>query len=546
MPQPATAVQPRTRLEGSAVRIVLFGRTDAGKSSLLGALLQAAQTQAQALSGHLLDLTHGLAELQRRLYDEEPHSTPQEIVAYPITFEPLEATGTARRRNAFQAVVIDCDGQVANRILERRRALQGSAEEGKLAQAILDADALVLVVDASADAAQVDADFAQFERFLRLLELSRGHLAEVSGQPVFLVLTKCDLLVRPGEALTFAGWVDRMEEQKHKVAARLREFLARYHGKEPAAFGRLDLRHIWATAVRRPALADTPARPRDPYGVAELFRQCLDDARAFRQRRQRSNWWLFGLIVSSLAAAAGLCGLVILFLIFNLSDHAPNPLQTQISRWQARQDELTPLARHRKLAEQIDQLEEWVNDPRFGGLPGDLQTQVRRRLDELRAYREYAARLDGITDPRQARSMSQLQEITASLARVQVPPDYAEEWKQTDACRRQADELADAAAILAEVPKVLAWYQKLIQDGTQVLEHAREANLPSRAKKVVDEARNSPFPADPERLLPAAKRATYATVFEFTSVAEARRKWDQILEKLRTAAELGSGKDGRP
>ena len=31
--------------------------------------------------------------------------------------------------------------------------------------------------------------------------------------------------------------------------------------------------HLWATAVKRPALAESPAKPREPYGVAELFRQ---------------------------------------------------------------------------------------------------------------------------------------------------------------------------------------------------------------------------------------------------------------------------------
>jgi hypothetical protein len=541
MPQPSTTSRPpRTRVDRSAVRVVLFGRTDAGKSSLLGALLQAAQTQPQALHGHLLDLTHGLAELQRRLYDEEPHSTPQEIVPHAIAFEPFDGQGNPRRRDTFRAVLIDCDGQVANRLLERRRALEGAGEEGALAQAILDADALLLVVDASADAAQVEADFAQFERFLRLLERSRGQLAEVSGQPVYLILTKCDLLVQAGEALPFAGWVERTEEQKRKTAARLQEFLARYHGKEPVAFGRLDLRHIWATAVRRPALADVAARPREPYGVAELFRQCLEDARVFRQRRQHSNWWLFGLIVSSLAAAAGLCALVIFFLIFNTSSRPPSPLQTEVGHWQARQQELTPLGRHRNVTAQIGQLEDWTNDPQFATLPEESRREVLRRLDELRAYQEYEARLDAITDPRQAKSIDQLEEIKASLSRVQAPAEYQEEWEHTDAGRRQADGLQDAAAIRKAVPKVLAWYQKLVGDGRRVLDSAAEANLPARAREVLDAAKKPPFPAaEPDKLLPGAKRATYATVFGFSSVAKVRHEWEQIQERLRPAARLG-------
>src|SRR5579864_9200793 len=65
----AQATPAATAQDAGAVRIVLFGMPDAGKSSLLGALAQAAQTQEHLLNGHLTDLSQGLAELQRRLYD---------------------------------------------------------------------------------------------------------------------------------------------------------------------------------------------------------------------------------------------------------------------------------------------------------------------------------------------------------------------------------------------------------------------------------------------------------------------------------------------
>ena len=42
-------------------------------------------------------------------------------------------------------------------------------------------------------------------------------------------------------------------------------------------FGQIDL-HLWATAVKRPALAGSPPRPREPFGVAELFRLCREEA----------------------------------------------------------------------------------------------------------------------------------------------------------------------------------------------------------------------------------------------------------------------------
>src|SRR6516165_4295059 len=116
-PSPPAAVVVRP----DALRVVLFGMPDAGKSSLLGALAQAAQTQERALGGRLTDLSHGLSELQHRLYEERPRETLQEIVPYPVAFEPLDGLKPDPSRRE-EAVLIDCDGRTANDILTRRRA----------------------------------------------------------------------------------------------------------------------------------------------------------------------------------------------------------------------------------------------------------------------------------------------------------------------------------------------------------------------------------------------------------------------------------------
>src|SRR5262249_3467111 len=151
---------------------------------------------------------------------------------------------------------------------------------------------LVLVVDAAAPQVEVDADFTEFGRFLRLLEKGRGQRTEVGGLPVFLVLTKCDLLAQPDDRAV--DWMDRIEERKPQVHGRFRDFMARQTTPEaPFPSGRIEL-HVWATAVKRPPLRGTPAKPREPYGVAELFRQCLEQAQQFRHRRHRSGhrlWW---------------------------------------------------------------------------------------------------------------------------------------------------------------------------------------------------------------------------------------------------------------
>ena len=100
------------------------------------------------------------------------------------------------RGRRIEVVFIDCDGRVANDLLVRREAVDPNSPQGTLTHEVLQADTLVLVIDASAPAAQVEADFTEFGRFLRVLEQGRGQRTEVGGLPIFLVLTKCDLLAQ--------------------------------------------------------------------------------------------------------------------------------------------------------------------------------------------------------------------------------------------------------------------------------------------------------------------------------------------------------------
>src|SRR6516162_6997600 len=310
------ASTPTAAVRADDLSIVLFGMPAAGKSSLLGALAQAAEAQEHLLNGHLTDVSHGLDELRRRVYEESPRRTAEEVVPYPIDFEPFPQNGRADGdKEHLNAVVIDCDGRVANDLLVRRQDLSDDSPEGTLAHEVVEADTLVLVIDASAPPTQVEADFAEFDRFLRQLEAGRSRRAEVGGMPVFLVLTKCDLLAQPGDKPS--DWMERIEQRKRDVDARFRSFLARRERESgPLPFGRIDL-HLWATAIKRPALAGSPAKAREPYGVAELFRQCLEQAAAFRERRRRSGRRLFWTVGAASGLVALLLSLTVALAIFN-------------------------------------------------------------------------------------------------------------------------------------------------------------------------------------------------------------------------------------
>ena len=532
----------QTPISRSALRIVLFGMPDAGKSSLLGALAQAAQTQEHVLNGHLTDLSQGLGELQRRLYEGAPRETLEEVVPYSVVFEPFAKSGATGNDGRVEAILVDCDGRVANELLARRQSLNADSRNGSLAQAILDADALILAIDASAPAAQINADFAEFGRFLRLLEQQRGHRTEIGGQPVFLVLTKCDLLARPGDSA--AAWLDHIKDRQAEVEHRFRDFLAaqdqsagqtEVSGPPVKTFGRIDL-HPWATAIKRPALADNPPRPREPYGVAELFKQCLDFSSRFRQRRVHSSQRLLWTLVGTAAMLLGL-GALAAFLIVGRIANPSHGLEARVEKFQLHDQERTPAAWHLSLKSDLDQLMLLVNDPHFEQLPESQKEFLQRRLGELSAYQQYERSLNQVGDPKDARNEDQVKQIEGKLTRLAPPDEY--DWHQTEANHRRDNWIQDCQDIEDVIVRLRKQYAELIEKGQVVLAHKNEANLPKRAKEVLDFARSIPDPErDKSRPVKEFARVTYGVVFGLTSVENIYLRWKKIRDELEPFAKL--------
>ncbi len=207
-------------MEAGALRLVLFGLPAAGKSALLGALVQ---TKAVA------DPAPALAELQKNWVENRLQPTRAEVTSYTVALEPQ---GGQDRR---PVEVVDSSGQSAAEMLDRRRPVEGR-KSGPLGKALRRADALVVAADAAAPT-QLQRDLGRLAAFVRLVELSRARRTEVAGLPVFLVLTKCDLLA--GKNDTAPAWRQRLEESKHLVDQAIKNYLAKQADRDGLAFGKV-------------------------------------------------------------------------------------------------------------------------------------------------------------------------------------------------------------------------------------------------------------------------------------------------------------------
>ena len=520
-------------------RIVLFGMPDAGKSSLLGALVQAAQTQEHILGGKLIDKSHGLMELQRRLYEDRPRETLEEVAPYPIALEPLGAKDGQPPSPATEAVLFDCDGRIANELLARKDSLSGEIGRRTLAQAVLNADTLVLTIDVAAEGSQLKQHFAQFTRFLRMLERSRGQRTEVGGLPVYLVLTKCDLLARPTD--TSAQWMEQIEEHKRDVHQRFQEFLARQAAQEQMPFGKIDL-HVWATAVKRPALADAPARPKEPYGVAELFRQCLDSARAFRLRRRRATQRL-GWVVGLLAVLIGFMTLLALFFMATRRETGISRYEKELRAFRSAHSDGPAERLQEPLERTIQDLRHFRDSPLFAKMPEDLQKYVVDHLKEAEAYQKYTRDFKAYQDreirrqsPRFAETEGELAKMEQALEKFPVPAEYRAAWQDTDVVRREREWRQDIEVMRREVSVAVKQLDDMIAKAQQ---REKEDSLTRRKKLLEDlqwQEKRSPYREGNRTLVPQSTRVTYADVMRFDPVSRRYEEWKRWREKLKQDA----------
>jgi hypothetical protein len=533
-----TTAEPRN----PSPSVLLFGPPGTGKTSLLGALLQASLTQSEALGAMVEDPSGRLATIHDHVYGEGGlELTHTELVTYTLRLSP-----TTEEPVPPEVVLMDCDGKAALTVLKHPGAIAGGEVKGTVARAVVQSDAIALLVDASADDGELLAAFQDFTRFLDAIEEERSFAHEVGGFPVFLVLTQCDrLAVRSDDT---ARWEARVAARKKYVLTRFAEYL---EDADPKAgvpspylpFGSVDL-DVFAVALRRPVLADLPDPPDEPYGVAGLFRACFAAARAHRERAAASDRRLTWTLRSVGATVAVMLLGLVAVLFFHPTPGDPGlASRVELYRRQEPAEAAVRLA-EKNTPREKRALSAFRNDPGFAFLPDELQDFVTGRLRELEDYRAYRQKLSAAMTPAETRSLEELarveQQLTGELA---LPPEYA--WGETEAGRLRDKWLTDVRLIREAEARWHDWFRELIRRATLLAVTSSFAGewRADGAALLADAERppfklSDPIPGSPAVAQPRGEPVEYRVPYEFDRVYQARQDWGFGRDRLTNLRDL--------
>lgn len=218
-------------------------------------------------------------------------------------------------------------------------------------------------------------------------------------------------------------------------------------------------------------------------------------------------------------------------------DTSPQRMEQLVDDYLDRERKEPAFERHREAEQRARVLVEMMSAPGFGQLPQEKKEAIRNRHRELREYVAYTQALAAVPDPVSARTEADLAAIRQALDKVRVPPEYLTEWAGTDARDRHQRWLLDVEALEKVVPYLAREYVALVEQARAVRKTASAANLPGRARAVLDRAKELPD-AKSTKPLGNSPRLTYAAAFAFPSVAVPAAQWEQLRKQMLGLAEI--------
>ena len=256
--------------------------------------------------------------------------------ALPIAFESFQV-------RPLPGPFIDCEGQKA--IDDDARDVDSQTSSGAAAM-VLEADAAISR-GRGRERRPGQADSAEFSPFSAFFRTRPRPAYRVGGLPVFLVPPSAT--ARPAGRRPRPGW--NASKMQRRVGERT---------TNSARDARPPIRHLhlnpWATAVKRPAAI--VRRSRGSLRRRRVFRQAFEHA-AYRRRGQSSR----RLLLTVMGVPPSLCRYPGHALVATPDSMSPNWRSARPP--QAREQEQSPVTRHKNPRNKIDELSDIANHPAF-------------------------------------------------------------------------------------------------------------------------------------------------------------------------------------
>jgi len=236
------------------------------------------------------------------------------------------------------------------------------------------------------------------------------------------------------------------------------------------------------------------------------------------------------------AAIAGL--LAAIGITVKLAGTSTNPLEARVDELLSQERELEASDPFENLTSRIKEFYSVRYDADFAKLRPSKKEMVGVRFAELldlARYQAFEKQLNEMSDPKTARSRTQLSGIEYRLREVEVPERIPDVVKHGTAIQRREEWLEDIVALQTAFQQLEEDYSQLIHKANTVLSNKNEPQLPDRIQNVMTLAKNLKTPENKDLLVPGSKRVRYSMVFQLAEIEKLDREWNKLKVTLEPA-----------